>query len=56
MLEEILEQINFKLNNDFFPKDLSIESDRFFSTGIYLTKLECLFLKNILEDIKNTLD
>ena len=57
MLNKIIEQIDSKLNNDdFFPKDLSIEGDRFYAITICLTKQECLFLKNILEDIKNSLD
>jgi len=56
MLENILEQIDSKLNSGFFPDDLTIKGDRFFSTGIYLTKQECLFLKNILEDVKKILD
>ena len=56
MLNKIIEQIDSKLNNGFFPKDLSVEDDRFYATTICLTKQECLFLKNLLEDIKNTLD
>ena len=56
MLEKILEQINSKLNSDFFPKDLSIEDDRLYGVTIILSKQECLFLKNILEDIRNSLD
>ena len=56
MLNKILEQIDSKLNDRFFPDNLSIEEDRFYAASIYLTKQECLFLKNILEDIKNSLD
>ena len=56
MLNKIIEQIDSKLNSGFFPDDLSIEDDRFYATSIYLTKQECLFLKNLLEDIKNSLD
>lgn len=56
MLEKILEQINSKLNSGFFPENLSIEDDRFYGTTIVLSKQECLFLKNILEDIKISLD
>lgn len=56
MLDKIIEQIDSKLNDGFFPDDLSIEDDRFYATSIYLTKQECLFLKNILEDIRNSLD
>ena len=55
MLNKIIEQIDYKLNSGFFPDDLDIKGDRFYSTGIYLTKLECLFLKNILEDTENIL-
>jgi len=56
MLNKIIEQIDSKLNSGFFPDDLSIEDDRFYATTILLTKQECIFLKNILEDYKNTLD
>ena len=56
MLNKIIEQIDSKLNSDFFPKDLSIEDDKFYAAAIYLTKQECFFLKNILEKYKNTLD
>ena len=56
MLNKIIEQIDFKLNGGFFPNNLSIEDDRFYAVTINLTKQECLFLKNVLEDIKNSLD
>jgi len=56
MLNKIIEQIDSRLNSDFFPKDLSIEDDKFYAAAIYLTKQECLFLKNLLEDIKISLD
>ena len=56
MLDKIIEQIDSKLNSGFFPDDLSIEDDRFYGTTIILSKQECLFLKNLLEDIKNSLD
>ncbi len=56
MLNKIIKQIDSKLNSDFFPENLSIEDDRFYGTTIVLTKQECLFLKNLLEDIKNSLD
>ena len=52
MLEKILKQINEKLNDGFFPEDLTIESDRFFAATLLLSKQECLFLKNVLEDLK----
>lgn len=52
MLEKILKQINEKLNDGFFPEDLTIEDDRFFTTTLLLSKQECLFLKNVLEDLK----
>ena len=56
MLNKIIEQINNNLNIDFFPKDLSIENDRFYATPIYLTKRESIFLKNILEEYRKSLD
>lgn len=56
MLSKIIKQIDSKLNDNFFPKDLSIEDDKFYATIIYLTKQECLFLKNILEEYKKSLD
>jgi len=56
MLNKIIEQIDSKLNSGFFPDDLTIEGDRFYATTIYLSKQECLFLKNLLEDVKKLLD
>lgn len=56
MLNKIIEQINNNLNIDFFPKDLSIEDDRFYAAPIYLTKRESIFLKNILEEYRKSLD
>lgn len=53
MIKNILNQLNDKLNDGFFPDDLDVKSDRFFAATLLLSKQECLFLKNILEDVKD---
>ena len=57
VMDKIIEEIDFHLNGEMFcNRKPNLKYDRFYGMTIVLTQTEALFLKNILQDIKNTLD
>ena len=57
VIDKIIKEIDFHLNGEMFcNRKPNLKYDRFYGMTIVLTQTEALFLKNLLEDIKNTLD
>ena len=57
MIDKIINEIDFHLNGEMFcNRKPNLKYDRYYGMTIILTQTEALFLKNLLEDYKNTLD
>lgn len=57
MIDKIIDEIDFHLNGEMFcNRKPNLKYDRYYGMTIVLTQTEALFLKNLLEDYKNTLD
>lgn len=57
VMDKIIEEIDFHLNGEMFcNRKPNLKYDRYYGMTIILTQTEALFLKNLLEDYKNTLD
>ena len=57
VIDKIINEIDFHLNGEMFcNRKPNLKYDRYYGMSIILTQTEALFLKNLLEDYKNTLD
>lgn len=57
VIDKIIDEIDFHLNGEMFcNRKPNLKYDRYYGMSIILTQTEALFLKNLLEDYKNTLD
>ena len=57
VIDKIIDKIDFHLNGEMFcDRKPNLKYDRYYGMTIILTQTEALFLKNLLEDYKNTLD
>jgi len=57
VIDKIINEIDFHLNGEMFcNRKPKLKYDRYYGMTIVLTQTEALFLKNLLEDYKNTLD
>lgn len=56
VIDTILKEIDFHLNGEMFRnKKPDLKNDRFYGMAMVITQTEALFLKNLLEDIKEDL-
>lgn len=53
VINQILGEIDFHLNGEMFRnRKPNLKNDRFYGMTICVTQIEALFLKNLLEEIK----
>lgn len=54
IIDQIIGQIDYLLNKKdmFYNRKPNLKEDRFYKTSVYLSQIEALFLKNLLEEIK----
>lgn len=57
VINKIIDEIDFHLNGEMFRnRKPNLKHDRYYGMTIILTQTEALFLKNLLEEYKKSLD